>query len=184
MDCLLPVFPSLVRQTDSLAWPCSQQSQASRAFLAVESLETRLVPAFDLTIGAGPSFEVVVTTTGAITTLTPDAHGANLAVSDLRGIMQCVGRIVITDGNAGSEAGNITWLAGNNLDYNGFGTGGYGLAIVTDPSATVGNIVLNSAIFDSGAIGANAVSRQPQRQGQRADQRQRHGRFGAGHPGG
>jgi sugar lactone lactonase YvrE len=113
---------------------------------AVESLERRLVPAFNLTIGTGATAGVVHDTAG---NYTANATGANVSVTDILRDLQAGKGVHIGNGGTGSEAGNITWLGGSDLDYHGIGAGGLGLTITADRSATAGNVTLNSRVFDS-----------------------------------
>jgi len=136
-----------------------QRMRPHRAALRIEVLEARLAPAFDLTIGAAPSVGVHFDTTG---TISATAHGAHLAVSDILSTINYFGSAHISDGSTGNEAGNVTWLAGNDLDFKGIlragGKDGDMLTVATDPSATVGNVILNSKIFDSAGSTADALA--------------------------
>jgi len=110
----------------------------------LEVLETRLAPAFDLTIGAAATANVLhdATTGDFIAT----GHGATINVADIRADLLAGHSVSIRNGSTGTETGNITWPANANLDYGG--VGGLELSIAVDPSATAGNVVLDSRIFD------------------------------------
>jgi sugar lactone lactonase YvrE len=122
---------------------------------AVESLEHRLVPAFNLTIGAGPTAGVLHDTAG---NYTANATGANIFFGDILKDLQAGKSVHVSDGTAGQEAGNITWLAGSDLDYRGIGSGGLGLTFTVDRSAVSGIVVLNSRIFDSTTPAADSLA--------------------------
>jgi sugar lactone lactonase YvrE len=123
--------------------------------LAVESLETRLVPAFNLTIGTGATAGVAHDSAGHFTA---NAHGAAIAVSDILADLRAGKSVNISDGSTGSEAGNINWLSGNDLGYSGIGAGGLGLTISTDRSATGGSVALNSHVYDSGTSPTDSLA--------------------------
>jgi sugar lactone lactonase YvrE len=122
---------------------------------SVESLEHRLVPAFNLTVGAGPTAGVLHDNAG---NFTANATGATISVSDILKDLQAGKSVHISDGTAGQEAGNITWLGGNDLDYRGIGSGGLGLTLTADRSALSGIVVLNSRIFDSATPAADFLA--------------------------
>jgi sugar lactone lactonase YvrE len=113
----------------------------------LDALEDRLVPAFNLTIGAGVTTAVLVDNPNG--TFTAAGTGANVNVNDVFAELVKVGHVTISNGNAGTEAGTITWPAGANLDINNFGPGNRQLTIAVDPSATNGTVALNANIFDS-----------------------------------
>jgi hypothetical protein len=100
----------------------------------VEGLEERVVPAFDLTVGAGQATANIssVSVLGT-TTFTPTASGAFLNANDIFTALSS-GNVVVTSGALGAETGNITIAAG-----------------LTGP-----NGLNNSLTFESGT-GANLV---------------------------
>jgi sugar lactone lactonase YvrE len=113
----------------------------------IEALESRLAPAFDLTIGSGTSFGLVH---NAVTgTFTANDHGSNISVADIRADLLAGKNVTISDGNTGTESGNITWLPGADLDFNGIGLGLQTLTISADPTATGGSVTMGSRILDS-----------------------------------
>ncbi len=135
--------------------PSQRNQRRPRRALQLELLETRLAPAFDLTIGAGPTVGVLHDKAGDFTAI---AHGATIAVSDILKDLQAGKSVTISDGSTGKETGNVTWLAGNNLDFKGIGSGGLQLTIATDPSATAGNVAINAMIFDSLGVSADTLA--------------------------
>jgi hypothetical protein len=122
---------------------------APRCSLGVEELEQRLVPAFNLTISTAPTVGVE----GPLFDLLAAAPGANINVADIRTGLRMNRGVTINTGLPGTEAGNITWLPGSDLDYAGlFATS---LTIVT---ATTGDVSLGSRIFDSTAPSGESLS--------------------------
>jgi sugar lactone lactonase YvrE len=121
----------------------------------VDFLETRLAPAFDLTIGTGATVGVVHDLAG---TFSATAHGANISVSDIRADLLANKDVTIINGNFGTEGGNITWLAGADLDYDGIGAAGLGLTIAAYPSSTTGSVVIGSRIFDSHTVSTDVLN--------------------------
>lgn len=75
------------------------------------------------------------------------AAGAFLNVADIHARLAAGNDVSISSGSDGTQAGNITWNAGANLDYNGVGS--RSLTIRNDDSSTVGNLTFNGRILDS-----------------------------------
>jgi hypothetical protein len=120
----------------------------------VEALETRLTPAFTLTISNAATVNVLHDNAGHFTA----THtGANVSVADIRKDLLAGKSVTISDGTAGSEDGNISWAIGNDLDYTGAGSG-LGLTIAVDRSATVGNVTIDSSISAPGTTGTDALA--------------------------
>jgi sugar lactone lactonase YvrE len=113
----------------------------------LNTLEERVVPAFNLTIGNGATTAVLVDNVNG--TLTATGTGANVNLVDVIGQLAKIGHSTISDGTAGTEAGTITWLPGANLNINTFPPDSRQLTIAVDPSATAGTVTLGSTIFDS-----------------------------------
>lgn len=110
----------------------------------LQLLETRQLPAFDLTIGIGATVGVTETSPGQFEASAP---GAVLNVADIRARLLAGNDVSISSGSAGTQAGNITWNAGADLDYNG--AGARSLTVRSDVGSTVGNINFSGRILDS-----------------------------------
>lgn len=107
----------------------------------VEGLEERVVPAFDLTVGAGQATSNVSSISVLGTTIfAPTASGAFLNANDILTALNS-GNVKVTSGDAGTEAGNITIAAGltgpNGLNNALTFTSGTGVNLV-------GNITVNA----------------------------------------
>lgn len=122
--------------------------QVSLVSACVQRLEQRQLPAFDLTIGAGALATVGVTETSP-GTFEANAAGAFLNVADIQTRLTAGNDVSISSGSNGTQAGNIVWSAGADLDYNGVGA--RSLTVRSDASSTVGNITINGRILDSEA---------------------------------
>jgi hypothetical protein len=116
----------------------------------LEILEQRLPPAFDLTIGSAPTAHVLHDAAGHFTA---NAAGATIAVGDIATDLLAGKSVAITNGPGGSEGGNITWQAHNDLDVDRIG-GILSLTIAVDSTAPAagGNVILDSQIFDSDPV--------------------------------
>jgi DNA-binding beta-propeller fold protein YncE len=122
----------------------------------VECLESRIAPAFNLTISASATNAAVTHDTSG--NFTANATGANINVADIRADLLAGKNVTISNGSTGSETGNITWQTGANLDYNGVGSG-LSLTINADASTqAAGAVVVNSQILDSDLTTPNALS--------------------------
>jgi sugar lactone lactonase YvrE len=124
--------------------------------LQVEALETRLTPAFNLTIGTAAT--VNVTHNAAAGTFVANATGATINVADIKADLLAGKNVTISDGTGGAENGDITWLAGADLDYNGVGLPGVRLNLAVDPSAVGGSVTLNAQILDSNPATPDALN--------------------------
>jgi sugar lactone lactonase YvrE len=87
-------------------------SRRQRYRLVVELLEHRLTPAYNLTIGAGPTAGVSHDSTGDFTA---NAPGATIAVSDILADLSAGKSVTIKSGSGGGQAGDIIWRAGHAL---------------------------------------------------------------------
>jgi sugar lactone lactonase YvrE len=114
--------------------------------LAVEALEERLVPAFDLTISTAADAAIAFDAAGH---LTATGHGANINVADIRNFLTRGINVTISNGNTGNEHGIIIWQAGAALDYAGIGPGNQQLTIAVDASSSDGSLNLNAPILNS-----------------------------------
>jgi uncharacterized repeat protein (TIGR01451 family) len=116
---------------------------ARRRRPALEALEDRLAPAFNLTISNGLTFGV--TLLGGVVTAT--ASGANVNVLDIRDALLAGNDVAISNGfngDLGGEAGNITWLGGADLNYGG--AFARSLVITAHPNSVNGAITLNANV--------------------------------------
>src|SRR4051812_3700015 len=77
--------------------------------LQIERLETRLTPAFNLTISTAATVGVLHTTAGTTDTYTANASGANVRVSDIRSNLFQDHDVIIKNGATGTETGSIFW---------------------------------------------------------------------------
>src|SRR5580765_381407 len=138
-----------------MAMSRSRKSLQRRAQLKLESLEARIAPAFDLTIGGGKTASVVHDAQGDFTA---NGVGATISVADIRADLLAGRNVTISNGKTGTAAGNITWNGGSDLDYQGIGVGNQRLTIFVDPSAAGGTVTLNSQIFNGNGEVQNALS--------------------------
>ncbi len=122
--------------------------------LQLERLETRLTPAFSLTISTAATANVSHDAAG---NFTASASGANVNVADILADLRAGKSVTVSNSSGGSEVGTVTWQANANLDYSGAGTG-LQLSIVADPSSqATAQVVLNAKVYDSSAP-ADALS--------------------------
>src|SRR5947209_2364696 len=89
---------------------------ARRTRLQLETLEARIAPAFDLTIGAGKMVDVLHDSQGNFTATGPEAA---ISVASIRADLLAGKDVTISNGKAGTEPGNITWMFGAPLDFDG-----------------------------------------------------------------
>lgn len=106
----------------------------------LEALEDRIVPAFNLTISTNPT--VGVNQVGG--DFTAVASGANINVAAVLFQLNIGNDVTISNGTTGAESGNITWLAGANINYQG--AAARALTVTADPSSTNGAIALHSQV--------------------------------------
>jgi len=124
--------------------------------LQIECLESRITPAFNLTIGTGTTANVLHDSAGNFTAA---SSGANINVADIRADLLAGKNVTISNGLSGGETGTITWQAASDLDYNGIGAAGLQLNINADPSTqAAAGLFLNSKVFDSNLASADALS--------------------------
>ncbi len=86
----------------------------------LELLETRVVPAYDLTLGVGQTANVLHDAAGNFTAI---GTGAFIGVADVQADLLAGKDVTIRNGSGGAETGAIAWQANSSLDYNGIGTG-------------------------------------------------------------
>src|SRR5262245_31365351 len=119
--------------------------------LALEAMEDRVVPAFNLVIDgdvANSSNVSIGTTFPGVTIFSPNAAPAILDVDDIETAL-AAGDVTITTGTGGSQAGNITWARNSiddDLDYSDSTL--RNLSIRPDGSSTVGNFTANLVSFN------------------------------------
>ncbi len=113
-----------------------------RCFPALEHLEDRTLLAWDLSISAAATANVTVVNGN----FTANNAGANINVADLLTALNGDFNIVISNGNTGTENGDITWSAGI-LDFDGIGTG-QAFQITADASSNNGDITIGSDVVD------------------------------------
>lgn len=105
--------------------------------LRIESLEDRVVPAYDLLIsGLDATLNMGKQTVSGVTTFSPSASSAVLQVSDIYAELAAGNDVVINTGSSGTEAGDITWGTGP-LDFNGI-VGTRVLRLVAKNTMTLG----------------------------------------------
>jgi hypothetical protein len=134
--------------------------------LGFELLEDRITPAYNVTIGTGATVNMISTQLGPhAVEWTPTASGANLNVTAIQQALASGTSVTISSSNTAgvTEAGNITWLAGANLNISGTGLNLATLTLETGAdsffqtfsvsgkllSTTIGTIDLQSNITDS-----------------------------------
>jgi sugar lactone lactonase YvrE len=123
--------------------------------LQLERLETRITPAFTLTISTSPTVNVAHDAAG---NFTANATGANVNVADIRADLLAGKNVTISNGSTGSEVGTITWLAGSPLDYSGIGAG-LQLNIIADPtSQAAAQVVVGANVVNSAPPGGLSLS--------------------------
>src|SRR5437660_516967 len=81
----------------------------------IEVLESRIAPAFTMTMSLGATTGVNVTVAGTTATYTAVAHGANVNWQDVENSLSSGDNIVISSGAGGTEDGNITDITGAQL---------------------------------------------------------------------
>src|SRR5947207_1009688 len=127
----------------------SRRKRSYRPFL--ESLEARVVPAFTTTISTAATSNVLLNSVAGTATFEATGSGANVNVADILAQLQLASttEVDILNGNTGTETGDITWLAGADLDFRTIG-GNKTLKIAMDASSQ-GSAALsvNSTILDS-----------------------------------
>ncbi len=107
----------------------------------VESLESRNLLAFNLTISLANTAKVDTVTAAGTTTFTAAANGANVSVADIDNALRAGNDVVVTSGTDGTEAGNIATSGFTSRLFSN--DPGKTLAIITGSgSQLVGNIVL------------------------------------------
>jgi hypothetical protein len=105
----------------------------SRRRPQLEHLEDRTLLAFDLTVVAGAGLTNATDVGGVITATGP---GATVGVTHiLNDLVSNNENVTLSSGAGGTGTGDITWSAGNNLDFKGM-TAAHSLTITTDPSST------------------------------------------------
>lgn len=121
----------------------------------VESLEERILFAWNMTLSGNATVGVGSSVSPGTTTFTATATGANLNWSSIQTALQAGNAVVVTSGSTGTEAGNITDITGaqintsvsNQLKFqSGSGTGLVGNITIEDinMSATGSTIVVNA----------------------------------------
>lgn len=125
-----------------------------RRRLRLENLESRWAPAYDLTIGLGPTQGVSYDGEGQFTA---EATGATIAVADMVAALAAGHDVTVSNGASGAEAGSIQWLAGSPLDFNTLGTART-LTIAADSSTQAGaTFDVHSSVADSDASTEDAL---------------------------
>ncbi|MFO0881298.1 MAG: hypothetical protein U0840_28700 [Gemmataceae bacterium] len=147
----IPLLSRAIRSRTSVSWRCPRGQRRP----ILEGLETRLLPAFNLTIGAASTSQVAHDSAGNYTAI---GTGANISVADIRTDLLAGRAVAIRNGSGGSESGDILWQSGNTLDYNGTGLAGLNLTIVSDPSSTGGSVTLNGTMVDSDPGSFDAIN--------------------------
>jgi filamentous hemagglutinin len=130
-----------------------------RPQLALQILETREVPAHNLTIVAGTTDTNILIGPGNGPTVTIFTKGndAQLSIGTLQAELKdsSVQHLIVTtdvkNGQAGSQAGNIVWDVGTagSLDFTGFGTGKTLSFQTVSGTNAVGNMTLTGVQFNS-----------------------------------
>ena len=130
------------------------QSQLRKSRLSLDTMEERLVPAFNLTIdgdvASNTNITVDTSTLPGTTIFRANASGAILDVDAIESAL-ATGNVRITTGTGGAQAGTIQWLAtsiGDDLDY--FDAPIRDLRLVPDASSTVGSVTIDSIQFNLG----------------------------------
>ena len=117
--------------------------------LSMTALEDRITPAFNMTLSLNATVGVTTATVAGTTTFTATATGANLQWQDLFNAFVAGNNVVVNSGSAGTEAGNITDLTGNQLP------GLPGNQTLTFQSGTGAGLVGNITLQDVNLQGAN-----------------------------
>lgn len=139
----------LLRALEALFGRSESRKRPEAARLAVEGLEDRLTPAFDMTIGAGANAFVTVNTNGNQTTVTANATGAVVSVDFLSAQFAAGNDVTINNGSGTAtpaEVGAIVWTAPLNLGAIPSSGLGRTLTIQQDPSTTTGSISLGKGL--------------------------------------
>jgi Domain of unknown function DUF11/FG-GAP-like repeat len=132
----------LSRRTRTLGqmYPDRARQLPRRQRPELEALEDRVVPAFNLTISTNSTVGVIQS--GGI--FAANATGANINVAAILFQLNVGNDITISNGTTGTEAGNITWLAAANLNYQG--AAARSLTVTADPSSSNGAVALHSQV--------------------------------------
>lgn len=139
----------LLRSLEALFARSESRRKPKAAQLAVEGLENRLTPAFDMTIGSGANAFVTVSTNGNQTLVTANATGALVSVNFLAAQFAAGNDVTINNGSGTAtppDEGKILWTAP--LDLGAIPSSGLGrtLTIQQDPSTTTGSISLGKGL--------------------------------------